>query len=347
MNHELSQLYRTHREKILFLIVGGWNTAVQYGVFSLCWYLLGTRLHSIPILLISYLVASVNGFLSFRYIVFKPVYHPLMEYLRYQVVYLPLLVLNLIGLPLILRHTRANAYLAQASFIIIGIVVSYVGNKYFTFRKPSQRERRCMGTMATRSEGTRSSTYTDGLLASSDVRWKKLLDVQRPYRWNLRRIALGRTLDVGCGIGRNMGALDRGSLGVDHNAHSVDIARSRGFNAITVDDFQKSVRRDTAGSFDSMLLAHVLEHMSIQAGRRLIEEYLPYVDDKVVVICPQEKGFSRDDTHVTFLKREDIKGLLTGLGLRITRAYCFPFPAAVGKLFAYNETVVIATKRSD
>jgi putative flippase GtrA len=141
MKRTLLRLYRAHREKVLYLIVGGWNTAFQYGVFSLCWYLLGNHVHPVLILLVSYLVASVNGFLSFRYLVFRPVSHPLVEYLRYQAVYIPILVLNMVALPLILKHTRFNAYVAQTFFIIVAIVAAYVGNKYFTFRQRRQPDR--------------------------------------------------------------------------------------------------------------------------------------------------------------------------------------------------------------
>ena len=50
---------------------------------------------------------------------------------------------------------------------------------------------------------TTAQAYTDRLAALEQARWKQLLDVQAPYRWNLRRL-LGehRVLDVGCGIGR-------------------------------------------------------------------------------------------------------------------------------------------------
>jgi hypothetical protein len=40
------------------------------------------------------------------------------------------------------------------------------------------------------------------LQAKQQVWWKKALNVQAPYQWNLRRQHLGRTHDVGCGIGR-------------------------------------------------------------------------------------------------------------------------------------------------
>jgi SAM-dependent methyltransferase len=49
-------------------------------------------------------------------------------------------------------------------------------------------------------------------------RWRKLLNVQAPYRSNLRRLAPGFTLDVGCGVGRNLAHLDGLAVGVDANA---------------------------------------------------------------------------------------------------------------------------------
>lgn len=51
---------------------------------------------------------------------------------------------------------------------------------------------------------TAGADYAERLQTLETKRWKTLLDVQRPYRWNLRRLDLKRTLDVGCGIGRNL-----------------------------------------------------------------------------------------------------------------------------------------------
>ena len=85
--------------------------------------------------------------------------------------------------------------------------------------------------------GTASRAYADRLVALESVWWKRVLPVQAPYRWNLRRQRLGRTLDVGCGVGRNLATLGPGSVGVDHNATSVLIARGRGHQAFTVEGF--------------------------------------------------------------------------------------------------------------
>jgi putative flippase GtrA len=123
----------------MYFVVGGWNSLIAYGCFAALYYLLNERLAPSAILVLAYLLASVNGFLTFRYFVFTPVRHPVVEYLRYQAVYLPILVLNLVALPLALRYTDLSAYVLQALFAFVAIVAAYLGNKYFAFRKPGAR----------------------------------------------------------------------------------------------------------------------------------------------------------------------------------------------------------------
>jgi 2-polyprenyl-3-methyl-5-hydroxy-6-metoxy-1,4-benzoquinol methylase len=194
---------------------------------------------------------------------------------------------------------------------------------------------------------TEGSDYADRLLTLETARWKKLLDVQRPYRWNLNRLKLGRTLDVGCGIGRNLLNLDPSSVGVDHNATSVEVARKRGVTAFTGEEFLAGPHAKP-GAFDSILLAHVVEHMPIDDARTVVAQYLPYLKrgGRVMFICPQEKGYTTDSTHVSFTDAAALQGLSRSLGLTVAKSYSFPFPRIAGKLFAYNEFCVLAVKNS-
>lgn len=192
---------------------------------------------------------------------------------------------------------------------------------------------------------TESDDYAQRLLGLEQARWKRILDVQAPYRWHVRRLRLGRTLDVGCGLGRNLAHLGGNGVGVDHNATSVAIARRRGLEAYTVDGFAASPHARPA-AFDSLLFAHVVEHMSEPDAHALLTTYLPHVRDggRVVVITPQERGYASDPTHVRFCGHAEVRSLCESVGLRVDRQYSFPFPRVVGRVFAYNEFVTIARR---
>lgn len=195
--------------------------------------------------------------------------------------------------------------------------------------------------------GTKDASYTGRLERLEGVWWKRLVDVQRPYRWNLRRLRLGFVLDVGCGLGRNLVNLGggRAGVGVDHNAESVAAATRRGLVAFLPDAFRSSPFA-VPGRFDALLVAHVAEHMKLDEAKALVREYLPYLRSggRAVFITPQEAGFRADPTHVEFMDLDALNRLARDAGLEPERAYSFPFPRALGGLFKYNEFVLVARK---
>lgn len=191
---------------------------------------------------------------------------------------------------------------------------------------------------------TDSEWYAERLRAKQGKRWKRILRVQAPYQWNLRRQHLGRTLDVGCGIGRNLATLGPGSLGVDHNVEAVAEARAHGFDAVTSQQFHAAP--PAKGSFDGLLVAHVIEHMDEPDAVGLLEEYLPYLGPggRVFMICPQERGYASDPTHVRFTTGADLARLARKVGLEPHRPRSFPFPRFMGRPFIYNEFTLLAVK---
>ncbi|GIH13953.1 hypothetical protein Raf01_21250 [Rugosimonospora africana] len=198
---------------------------------------------------------------------------------------------------------------------------------------------------ATRNAQTRDAAYAHRLQRLAGQRWKRMLDAQAPYRWNIRRLRLGFVLDVGCGIGRNLRHLGGDGVGVDHNPTSVEVARDAGFTAFTPDAFRES-EYSTPERFDSMLVAHVLEHLPEDSVRDIVGRYLPYVRSggSVVFITPQERGYASDATHVRFVGFTESTSLARELGLTVARRYSFPFPRVAGRVFAYNEFVVVSRK---
>jgi len=187
--------------------------------------------------------------------------------------------------------------------------------------------------------------YAHRLVGLQDARWKLMLDVQRPYRWNITRHCPGRVLEVGCGTGRNLRNLRGAGVGVDLNPQAVRYARSKGFIAFTSEEFSSSEYAKPS-SFDSMLVAHVLEHLPFAEGQDLLSTYLPYLrpGGTVMLICPQERGYASDATHVRWVDFAELNRHVAELGLVIETEHSFPFPRWAGKHFVYNEFVVVARK---
>jgi hypothetical protein len=100
------------------------------------------------------------------------------------------------------------------------------------------------------------------------------------------------------------------------------------------------------GRFDALLCAHVAEHMHFDEARALLAGYLSYlrIGGRLVLITPQEAGFRSDPTHVEFFDLAALDRLTTALGLRVKSAYSFPFPRSVGRVFKYNEFVLVGEK---
>ena len=190
--------------------------------------------------------------------------------------------------------------------------------------------------------------YAHRLHRLSRARWKRVLNVQAPYGANTRRICSGAVLDIGCGIGRNLGHLRGRGMGVDHNAEAVRLARSQGFQAATVAQFLEDANRDDL-KWDTLLLSHILEHLTDAEVNDLLETYLPFLapNGRLVMICPQEWAYARDETHKNFLDLDDLREIAERHDFVVSRAYSFPWPRWMGRWMPYGEFVLAADRRSD
>ena len=184
------------------------------------------------------------------------------------------------------------------------------------------------------------ASYTSRLQRLSSRRWKRL--VPNPYRWNVRRLATGSVLDIGCGIGRCLDFVRPRGVGVDPNESAVAVCRDNGHTAFTPEGFAAS--GSCRQPFDTLLCSHVLEHLDEAAGVALLRRYLGHVRSggRVVVITPQERGQRSDSTHVRMVDAAALRDVAGQCGLIVERLSSFPLPRRFGRWFIYNENVMIA-----
>jgi SAM-dependent methyltransferase len=105
-----------------------------------------------------------------------------------------------------------------------------------------------------------------------------------------------KTLDVGCGIG-DMLKFRSNTIGVDVNPFNVEICIDRGLQAQVMD---VDLLPFTEGSFDSVLLDNVLEHIEFP-DVLLREIHRVLVDGGLLVIgVPGMKGQNSDPDHVVY-----------------------------------------------
>jgi len=187
--------------------------------------------------------------------------------------------------------------------------------------------------------------YYEYLSSPKNSKWRKWLNPQIPYAWNLTSLKLGFVLDIGCGVGRNLINLKGQGVGVEINPLCVEEARKRKLQAFIPEDFFAS-GFFIPDRFDSILVSHVVEHMNFQDAQNLISPYLPCLKSKgrLVLITPQERGFKKDQTHVEYFGFEKLKDLEKSLGLYSLAQYSFPFPRYFGSFFPYNEFVSISVR---
>jgi putative flippase GtrA len=128
-----------HREQVLYLVVGGWNTLVGYAVWATLQFLLGEKINYLVIVVIAWPIAVLNAYLCYRYIVFRSRGPILRELPRFASVYVSTLVATLLVLPIALHLLPFSIYVINGLFTAAVVVVSYLGHKHFSFRGGQRR----------------------------------------------------------------------------------------------------------------------------------------------------------------------------------------------------------------
>jgi putative flippase GtrA len=118
-----------------YVIAGGYNTAVGLLLYLFFFGVLGERYHYLLLLTVSYAIGTINGFLAYKFFVFRTRAGYLAEYLRFNAVHLVGIAVNYISLPVLVEFAGLKPFTAQGLIVIMLIVSSFVLHKHFTFKQ--------------------------------------------------------------------------------------------------------------------------------------------------------------------------------------------------------------------
>ncbi|PRY68921.1 putative flippase GtrA [Glaciihabitans tibetensis] len=128
-------------ERVRFVLVGGVNTVLGYGLFAAFYFSLGATIGYIGSLYASYAVAIVVAFVLHRRFTFRVngTGNPAVDFLRISGVHAVALVVNTIALPVLVEYAQLDPLPAQALIVMVTTLISYFGHKVFSFRRASPR----------------------------------------------------------------------------------------------------------------------------------------------------------------------------------------------------------------
>jgi len=131
-----------HGEKVRFLLAGGLNTVAAYGLFALGFWLLtpvfsGLENSYLLIQWIMWVISVPFGALTLKYFAFRAEGSYWRQLPRAYLVYLPVQLITSGLLALFTLVIGLHPLIGQLLAISIAVVMSYLGHKYFTFRKTS------------------------------------------------------------------------------------------------------------------------------------------------------------------------------------------------------------------
>jgi hypothetical protein len=147
----LGKLNERHGEKLRYLVVGVWNTALGYVVFLVALKYLGpplqelsgpglagwiSRYYYLVVQWAVWVVLVVNSTVTMKYFAFRSKGHLLHQIGRAYLVYLPAQGLSSAILWLTVKVLGLSPAIGQLVTIVFATVFSYLGHKYFTFRVP-------------------------------------------------------------------------------------------------------------------------------------------------------------------------------------------------------------------
>jgi putative flippase GtrA len=123
------------KRALRYLVVGGFNTMIGYGVGVGSYLFLASHLPILAIGLIGNVIAISISFVTYKIFVFKTQGQWLIEYAKAFVVYGAMALLGIALLWLLVGQLHLSIWLAQGIIIGTTVVISYLSHARFTFHR--------------------------------------------------------------------------------------------------------------------------------------------------------------------------------------------------------------------
>lgn len=122
-------------QRVLFLMVGGANTAFSTALFAGLVLLFGPSVPAVVSLGIAWVVSLVLVFFVYRRLVFRVTGNGWRDFLRFTSVNVGSLLLNAAALALLADVLGLPPIPTQIVITVLVVVFNYVGHRYFSFRR--------------------------------------------------------------------------------------------------------------------------------------------------------------------------------------------------------------------
>jgi putative flippase GtrA len=133
LNKTLAYWFGLHK-KFRYILVGGYNTTLAYGLFVVLELLLRDRINYILILCIVHFITTFHSFVTFRIFVFRSRGYFWKECLKINISYFFYLVLNIAFLFFLKTILGINLLVSQVICVVILTGLFYYIHEHFSFK---------------------------------------------------------------------------------------------------------------------------------------------------------------------------------------------------------------------
>ena len=135
LTERILRLFFNLPQKILFILVGGYNTAFSIILYYLLYNLISGYMGYLSVLVLTHILSVLNSYLALKWFVFRTEGHYIREFLRCNITYLVFLILNFSLLYISVDLLEIAPVVAQTVIVIVMAILSYIGHKYFSFAR--------------------------------------------------------------------------------------------------------------------------------------------------------------------------------------------------------------------